>query len=133
MKRAFADTSYFFALLNPRDQFHQAAVALSASQSPALVTTDFILLELGNSMKLPSSRQTFVKFVEHLRASEQVQVVPLSVSLLQAGLDLFASRADKAWSLTDCTSFVVMQNEQLQQALTADHHFEQAGFQTLLK
>jgi len=46
---------------------------------------------------------------------------------------IFSRRVDKAWSLTDCTSFVVMQEEGLTDALTTDHHFEQAGFAVLLQ
>ena len=46
---------------------------------------------------------------------------------------MFAARPDKDWSLTDCISFVVMQERNIQDALTADHHFEQAGFVALLK
>jgi uncharacterized protein len=42
------------------------------------------------------------------------------------------SRRDKEWSLTDCISFVVMKERGLTEALTADHHFEQAGFKALL-
>ena len=46
---------------------------------------------------------------------------------------MYRSRNDKAWSLTDCISFVVMEQEGLTEALTGDHHFEQAGFTALLK
>jgi predicted nucleic acid-binding protein len=58
--------------------------------------------------------------------------MPLDSGLLQRGLHLFAGRPDKNWSLTDCISFVVMQDEGLIEALTADAHFEQAGFKALL-
>ena len=63
----------------------------------------------------------------------QVKLIPPDVALFDAGVQLFANRPDKEWSLTDCISFVVMQQEGITQALTADHHFEQAGFQALLK
>jgi hypothetical protein len=53
--------------------------------------------------------------------------------MLDRGLTLFSRRPDKEWSLTDCTSFVVMQQERLTDALTTDHHFEQAGFRALLR
>ncbi len=48
------------------------------------------------------------------------------------GLKFFNSHP-KNWSLTDCISFVVMQEHGIHEALTADHHFEQVGFQVLLK
>ncbi|MEX0702442.1 MAG: hypothetical protein WD069_10140 [Planctomycetales bacterium] len=54
-------------------------------------------------------------------------------ALFDAGISLYESRADKHWSLTDCISFVVMQQHGLVDALTGDHHFEQAGFNALLK
>jgi uncharacterized protein len=62
----------------------------------------------------------------------RTHIIPLDSRLLQRGLDLFANRPDKNWSLTDCISFVVMQNEGLTQALTGDGHFEQVGFKALL-
>jgi predicted nucleic acid-binding protein len=52
---------------------------------------------------------------------------------LERGLDLYDARPDKEWSLTDCISFIVMQDHGTYEALTGDHHFEQAGFVALLK
>jgi hypothetical protein len=52
---------------------------------------------------------------------------------MDRGLALYAARPDKEWSLTDCVSFLVMQDHGVTEALTADHHFEQAGFVALLK
>ena len=52
---------------------------------------------------------------------------------MDAGLALYANRTDKDWSLTDCISFVVMNERGITDALTGDHHFEQAGFAALLK
>ncbi|MBI5829688.1 MAG: type II toxin-antitoxin system VapC family toxin [Chloroflexi bacterium] len=74
----------------------------------------------------------FLAVVAGLRASPRTTIVALDPHLLQRGLDLFASRNDKDWSLTDCVSFVVMQDHGLTNALTADRHFEQAGFKALL-
>ena len=59
-------------------------------------------------------------------------VIPVSSDLLMRAKALFASRPDKAWSLTDCTSFIIMQEHRLTEALTTDHHFTQAGFHALL-
>lgn len=56
-----------------------------------------------------------------------------ALAVYQAGFDLFAARPDKAWSLTDCISFGVMRERGLSDALTADHHFEQAGFRAVFK
>ena len=56
-----------------------------------------------------------------------------SPRLFAAGLDLYRNRPDKAWSLTDCISFVVMRERSITEALAYDRHFEQAGFRALLR
>ena len=69
----------------------------------------------------------------HIQLSPAIRVVPASRPLFEEAIALYASRLDKNWSLTDCISFVVMRDEGITQALTGDHHFEQAGFEVLLK
>jgi len=68
-----------------------------------------------------------------LQNDPEVTIVPASADLWQRGVTLFAGRPDKDWSLTDCISFVVMQERGLTAALTADRHFEHAGFVALLR
>jgi predicted nucleic acid-binding protein len=60
-------------------------------------------------------------------------IVPPDTELFESGLELYEKRPDKDWSLTDCISFVVMKREGIVDALTGDHHFEQGGFNALLK
>ena len=64
---------------------------------------------------------------------KSTKVIPLERTLFQAGLDLYETRLDKDWGLTDCINFVVMQREGITEAFTSDKHFEQAGFIRLLK
>ncbi|MBI4581577.1 MAG: type II toxin-antitoxin system VapC family toxin [Planctomycetes bacterium] len=71
--------------------------------------------------------------IDDLSADSAVEIVPFSEELFRAGIELYRDRPDKSWSLTDCLSFVVMQRQVLVEALTRDHHFEQAGFTVLLK
>jgi len=132
MKRAFADTGYYLALLNARDQHHGAAAA-AAREWTRFVLTDFVLVEVGNAVAASARRGTFPRLVRHLRQDPDTVVIPVSRELLAAGVDLYERRPDKDWSLTDCISFVVMDEEGLSDALTADHHFEQAGFRALLR
>jgi len=96
------------------------------------VTTEFILLELGNACACAEDHADFLALLAGVRASPRQRVIPLDFALVQRGVDLFANRPDKNWSLTDCISFVVMQDEGLTEALTGDRHFEQAGFEALL-
>jgi len=133
MKPLFADTSFYVALLNPRDVAHEKARQVSQQSRCPVVLTDFVLLELGNAFSSAGQRGLFLKLAAHLRSDRNTRIVAASRELLEQGLDLFANRTDKDWSLTDCTSFVVMQAEDLLDALTTDRHFEQAGFAALLR
>ena len=133
MTAVFADTFYFIALANPRDEAHQRAVAWTRTYAGRLVTTTWILTEFANHMSDPRNRPEFVATLNDLRASDKVRIVPADQALWDDGLQLYAGRPDKDWSLTDCISFVVMQREGLRDALTGDRHFEQAGFVALLK
>lgn len=71
--------------------------------------------------------------MEILRADPNATIAPPSQTLFDQGLEFYADRPDKGWTLTDCISFVVMQQHGISQALTGDRHFEQAGFQALLR
>jgi predicted nucleic acid-binding protein len=90
-------------------------------------------MELADALSAPDARSTAVGFLRAVRADLLFEVVGYVPAVYQAGFDLFAARADKAWSLTDCISFEVMWDRGLTEALTADHHFEQAGFRALFK
>ncbi len=88
-------------------------------------------MELGDALANPPARDKFSRLVATLQAQPDVAIVAANHETFARALALFAERADKAWSLTDCTSFVVMQEHGLEAALTADQHFEQAGFRRL--
>ncbi len=132
MSKVFADTFYFLALLNKHDEAHEKAVAYSP-RIEKLVTTEWVLTELADGLASSRHRNMFSQTRQELLADADVQTVPFDMRLYEEGIHLYASRADKEWSLTDCISFVVMQREGILTALTGDHHFEQAGFVALLK
>ncbi len=133
MNVVFADSFYFFALLNQRDIRHRAAMEFNDSYHGQIVTTDWVICELGDGMAKPANRAAFLATVDLLNADPDVRIVPYTAELTQLALERFRERPDKEWSLTDCVSFVVMERENIHSALTADHHFEQAGFILLLK
>jgi uncharacterized protein len=133
MTTVFADTYYYIALLSPKDGMHARAVELTARLQPAIVTTAWVLTELAAAMSAPAKRARFLKLFDDLRSSAEVKLIPASPELFEAGLALFRARPDKAWSLADCISFIVMERAGITEALTGDHHFEQAGFTILFK
>jgi hypothetical protein len=129
----FADTFYFLALVNPVDQAHTRAVAASRPLKWPLVTTSWVLTELGDALSVPERRASFVSMLETLDSDPMVTVLPPTKELFDAGVELYRNRPDKDWPLTDCISFAVMEERRITAALTGDHHFEQAGFLALLK
>jgi hypothetical protein len=97
------------------------------------MTSEFVLLEVGNYLSASSARGKFGPFLQSVGADVYTTVVPVSSALLSRGFDLYRDRPDKGWSVIDCISFSRMQDHGITDALTADHHFEQAGFNPLLK
>ncbi len=132
----FLDTAHAIALVAPADQLHAKAVALSkqiAWGGVRIVTTRGVLLEIGNALSKRRFRASGVKVLAWLEADSAIEIVPLSTDLYAKAFDLYRDRPDKDWGLVDCTSFVVMGERGITEALTADEHCEQAGFRALLR
>jgi predicted nucleic acid-binding protein len=132
VKQIFADTSFLIAFLNPADQWHARAEWCMRSIRGSIVTTDWVLVELGNSFSR-SHRELFCGFANDIRSDLRFEIVPADRRTFDAGVALFAARPDKNWSRVDCISFAVMTERGISEALSADRHFEQAGFRVLLK
>jgi uncharacterized protein len=132
MIAVFADTFYFLAIINSKDAAHEKATAFSASREDAIVTTAWVLTELADALCDSFHRRMFQRVVNDMKADSQTLIVPPSRSLFERGMELYNARNDKDWSLTDCISFIVMEDHGITEALTGDRHFEQAGFGALL-
>ncbi len=132
MKTVFADSFYFFALLNPRDEAHEPASRFARQWKGETVSTAWVFTELGDGLAAPRSRAGFTLLLDRFAADPLCRLLPPSPSLFDAGIELFRTRPDKAWSLTDCISFAAMRQQDIRDALTGDHHFTQAGFNALL-
>ncbi len=130
--RLLLDPSYAQALLNSRDQWHLRATALVPRFEGAEVwVTGAVLIELGDGMAA-LDREAASRFIEQALEVPDLRVIAVDEALFRRALDLYESRPDKTWGLTDCISFVVMCDHGLTAALTADRHFVQAGFRALL-
>ncbi len=127
MRAYFADTHYFIALLNREDEGHERARERSESLDRPLVTTEWVLVEVGDAMSSPPNRLRFTELTDFLRSTAAVRIIPASSDDFDNGFGFYRRCPDKDWSLTDCISFVVMERHGLTEALTADHHFAQAG------
>ncbi len=129
----FMDTYGLIAWLNTRDAAHQRVKSYLDSYSGSIVTTEWVLLELADTVSLPSTKPLAIKAIKRIHRLPMFLVVGFEPAIYQAGFDLYEARPDKDWSLTDCISFAVMTQRGLSEALTADHHFEQAGFRAVFK
>ena len=132
----FLDTSFSIATAIAKDEFHERAVDLAnntEAENIRIVTTQAIILEIGNALSKLKYRQSAVGIIQHLESDQNVSIISLSNELYDRAFELFRSRTDKEWSLVDCISFVVMREREITDALTADEHFVQAGFRALLR
>jgi hypothetical protein len=136
MIEVFLDTSFAIALSSVTDHNHVRAVQL-ANQLEAnrtrLVTTQAILLEIGNALSTQKYRIAAIQILESLETDPNIEVILLTRDLYTEAFNLFKQREDKEWGLVDCISFIVMQNRGITDVLTADIHFHQAGFRALLR
>jgi predicted nucleic acid-binding protein len=129
----FVDTGFLVATLDPRDGLHATARDWASRTRGPFLVTEHVLWETVNFASGTANRAKSHVLVRHILESPDFEVVPARGDLFDAGLQLHARRPDRTWSLTDCISFVVMKERGLTDALTGDHHFEQAGFRALLR
>jgi predicted nucleic acid-binding protein len=131
MMPVFADTFYYLALVNPKDAGHAKAVAFARTSTRPMVTTDWVVTEIADALCDAANRPLFAKLLRMLQTGSTT-IIRSDSALMDRGLALYAARPDKDWPLTDCISFVVMNEQNLTEALTGDKHFVQAGFVALL-
>jgi predicted nucleic acid-binding protein len=136
MIAAFADTFFWIALTNLKDQDHQRVTSFARSSAPTKIfTTEEVLTEYLNyfagwGIRL---RDSAALNVQSILQTPEVQVIAQTSASFQAGLSLYRSRLDKGYSLTDCISMETMRGQGITAALTNDAHFEQEGFRALFR
>lgn len=132
MSPLFIDTAYIIALVNRRDKYHLQAQSLAKQHAHTpLVTTDAVLLEVGNALA-QYFRVEVVAIIEQFLKNPEIEVVHLTPQRFASAFAIYKKYVDKEWGLVDCISFAVMQERGIQHALTSDHHFVQAGFIALM-
>lgn len=134
----FIDTSGWANLVDKSQSYHETTAQQYHSfhqQGRKLVTTSYVITELVALLQSPLrlTRTQIISIVDSIRTSPYIEIVYIDASLDGESWQLLKKRTDKEWSLVDCTSFVIMQQRGIQEALTTDHHFAQAGFVRLLK
>lgn len=133
MNRVFVDTSFVVALVSEKDQHHARASELAEMfDGQPLITTDAVLLEVGNALAR-NFRAQAAEIIADFLTSDEVEVVNLDAALFQKAFEIYRMHEDKAWGMTDCVSFVVMRERGVIDALTRDKDFHQAGFNPLMR
>lgn len=134
MKVVFADTGYWEAVLNPKDNLNTKARAISSDLGKSrILTTEMVLDELLAALSPLPERTFAIRGVDAIRNNPNVEVVPQTSIQFREAFDLYKKMSDKEWSLTDCASFAIMKARGISEALAHDRHFEQAGFTALLR
>lgn len=132
MRGVFLDTGYLIALVNKKDTLHRVALTASQKFRGPFFTTQLILIELANSLSLPAQRPIAIKIIEKIQADPLTTLVPCTSDRFEKAFLLYKSRSDKSWGMIDCFSFISMDEFGIEQAITFDEHFKQAGYKVPL-
>jgi hypothetical protein len=130
----FVDTAYWIALLSNKDEHHQKARQVNELINGAILhSSDFIFLELLSTFadKGEMLRKHVVSLFKRFSANQKYIHHKCSHQLFNQGVELYEHRTDKSFSLVDCTSFIVMKEQNISVSLTFDNHFKQEGFRTI--
>ncbi len=136
MRALFADSGYWIAMFNPVDSLHEKAETVTSRLDTfRIVTTQMVLVEFLNFMSSKGEfpREIAIDAVRSLENNPIVEVVEQTGVQFESALVLYASRSDQRWGITDCASFLLMEERGITEALAYDRDFEQAGFVALLR
>ena len=139
MEEVFADTGYWLAMHSPNDQWHEEALVVTEQLGDCLiVTTELVIVEFLNGVSR-FGRESRIRAVHTARALYTAPSVEVVTQVTQESLSLplaierYANRLDQWWSVTDCASFLIMEERGIRDALAYDIDFVQAGFRALLR
>jgi uncharacterized protein len=134
-REVLVDSSGLYALADRRDSSHARAkkcVAKLLHSGAGLILTDYILDEACTLAKVRAGGNAALRLLDIVERSRAFQMFWVGIERFEAAKAFFRKYADHGYSFTDCTSFVLMQERRLRDALTTDGHFVEAGFRTLL-
>jgi uncharacterized protein len=132
IQKVFVDTGGWYAAIVSKDYNHKAAKQFLSENKLPLITSDYVMDETLTLLKSRIGHSYAVKFLDAVQASKQIELIYLTPLHIMETIKLFRNRSDKMWSFTDCTSFVLMNEYQIQKAFAFDEHFRQAGFEIVL-
>ncbi len=134
-REIFADTSGLYASVDRRDPHHVRAVSLLgdlARRHCIIVTSDYLIAETINLAMARRGRVVAERLLDLIESSKGIRLIWVGTEHFTTAKAFFRKYADQGYSFTDCTSFVIMRELGIADALTTDRHFAAAGFRPLL-
>ncbi|MEX0641489.1 MAG: PIN domain-containing protein [Pirellulales bacterium] len=129
---SFVDTGAWYALATPSDPDHLAAKDFVASITEPFLTSDYVVDELLTLFGVRSQKAQGIEWKRDVLERGGADLVRVSDEDFAGALRIYEQFQDKAWSFTDCASYVVMQRLKVDQAFSFDHHFRQFGLVTVV-
>jgi predicted nucleic acid-binding protein len=133
MDHLFIDTSGWASSLCPQDEFYSAFsrfIRRMQKDGWKFTTSNYVIAELvpllSSRYHLP--RKDIIKLVNTVKTYTETEIIYVDQALDGEAWEHLEARSDKNWSLVDASSFIIMERFGIGQAITTDHHFEQAGF-----
>ena len=134
-RAVFVDTAYLVGLIDPRDSLRMRAREMAAEFARSgvrAVTSDAVLMELGNYFCASNLRVEAAAWISTIRSDSSWEVIPLDPTTVLAAEARYRRYDDKNWSMTDCISMEVMERRRIREVATSDNGFAQAGFTVLM-
>jgi predicted nucleic acid-binding protein len=133
-REVFADTCYRIALINPGDDFHEAAINIAPQIKGAIiVTSDWVLNEfLTFFNRFTPLKRKALEIYDKIVADPNVIVEPTSRKSFSEAVEKYRAEIKRSYSIVDCTSFNIIRARGIKDALSADRHFTQEGINALL-
>ena len=136
MRKIFLDTAYLQTLIDSGDNLYQ----LSQMITPKLgkfqgITSEMVLTELLNAFCSRGEylRRSAIRLTHDLRSDRNIIIIPQTSEQFEQAFGFYQRRLDKGYSLTDCSSMQIMREQEINEILTFDKHFQQEGFRALLR
>jgi len=130
-KQVFIDTGAWFAIADKSDYFHNKAIEIFKNfikDGTVLITSNFIINETVMLLTRKISKKTAIQFLDMIYADQNLNIAMIDESIEEKAYKIFKSYKDQDFSITDCSSFVIMKESKIKTAFTFDKHFKTMKF-----
>lgn len=137
MRKVFADSCIFIAMLNPNDQWNERVEKKMdeiENDNIKIITSEYVIMEILNMFCKygEAIKNNALELIHSLYSDPNFEIKRLSSDGFSKAIDKFKKYKDKNWSIIDCTSFNIMEENKINECLSTDKHFIQAGFANLI-